>query len=290
MDIQNLSAFICVSQQHSFSKAAEQLFITQPAVSKRISTLENELNIRLFDRVGKHIQLTEAGRALLPSALRILAEVDESKRAIGNLNEQVGGRLSIATSHHIGLHRLPPVLRAFTQQYPEVDLDIRFMDSEEACNCVLRGEVELAIATLPEKNWPQLHSQIIWRDPLDIVISNQHPQANLSQMSVAALSKIPAILPSQNTFTRELLEHALGLNQQNLNIAMETNYLETIKMMVSIGLGWSVLPISMLTSDIAIMNIRGIEFERLLGVVNHPQRTLSNAANRLLRELEKHKN
>ncbi len=290
MDIQNLSAFICVSEQHSFSRAAEQLFITQPAVSKRISALENELNTRLFDRIGKHIQLTEAGRALLPSALRILAEVDESKRAIGNLNEQVGGKLSIATSHHIGLHRLPPVLRAFTQQYPEVDLDIRFMDSEEACNCVLKGEAELAIATLPEKNWPQLRSQTIWRDPLDIVISSQHPQADLSQISVAALSKIPAILPSQNTFTRELLEHALGLNQQNLNIAMETNYLETIKMMVSIGLGWSVLPISMLTNDIAIMNIRGIEFERLLGVVSHPQRTLSNAANRLLRELEKHKN
>lgn len=288
MDIQNLAAFIAVSERNSFSRAAEQLFITQPAVSKRISSLEKELNNRLFDRIGKSVQLTQAGKALLPSALRILAELEDSKRAIGNLNEKVAGKLSIATSHHIGLHRLPPVLRAFTRHYSDVDLDIRFMDSEEACNCVLKGEVELAIATLPESNWPKLDTQMIWRDPLDIVISAQHPQANPGLISVEQLSKIPAILPSQNTFTRELLEQALGLNHQNLNIAMETNYLETIKMMVSIGLGWSVLPVSMITSDIAIMNIQNIEFERLLGVVSHQHRTLSNAAKMLMLELKKH--
>ena len=292
MDILNLTAFISVSEQRSFSKAAEHLFITQPAVSKRISALEKELNTHLFDRIGKKVQLTEAGRALLPCALRILAELEESRRAIANLDEKVSGKLSIATSHHIGLHRLPPILRTFTRQYTDVDLDIRFMDSEEACSCVLRGEVELAIATLPEKTWPKLQSQVIWHDPLDIVISAQHPQASASQITVAQLSKIPAILPSQNTFTRVLLENALGQNdlgrdQQNLNIAMETNYLETIKMMVSIGLGWSVLPVSMISNDIRIMNVNGIEFERLLGVVCHQQRTLSNAAKMLMLELEK---
>jgi len=290
MDIQNLSAFIAVSEQKSFSRAAEQLFLTQPAVSKRISALETELNTQLFDRIGRRVQLTEAGRALLPSALRILAELEESKRAIGNLSQRVDGRLSIATSHHIGLHRLPPVLRSFTHRFPEVDLDIRFMDSEEACHLVLKGEVELAIATLPENEWENLHSQIIWHDPLDIMISASQHRAGMPPMPVSELSQMPAILPSKNTFTRLLLEQALGLNEQNLKIAMETNYLETIKMMVSIGLGWSVLPISMLSDDIARLNVAGVEFERLLGVVSHQQRTLSNAAKMLLDELEKEKN
>ncbi|VAW64594.1 Cys regulon transcriptional activator CysB [hydrothermal vent metagenome] len=289
MDIQNLSAFIAVNERRSFSRAAEQLFITQPAVSKRISALESELNTPLFDRIGKTIRLTAAGQALLPSALRILAELDESKRAIANLNDNVSGKLSIATSHHIGLHRLPPVLRSFTHKYPEVDLDIRFMDSEEACHCVLRGEVELATATLPEQNWKHLDYQTIWHDPLDIVISKQHPDAGSATVNIKQLSKIPAILPSKNTFTRLLLEQALDLNEQNLNIAMETNYLETIKMMVSIGLGWSVLPVSMLSGDISPLNIQGIEFERLLGVVSHRQRTLSNAARMLIVELENNK-
>ena len=289
MDIQNLSAFIAVSSTGSFSRAAELLFITQPAVSKRIASLESELNAHLFDRIGKKILLTEAGYALLPSAQRILAELDESKRAIGNLNNKVSGHLKIATSHHIGLHRLPPVLRAFTTDYPSVDMDIRFMDSEEACHCVLKGEVELAIATLPEHEWKHLHHQIIWRDPLDIVISSQHPNARTANFSVKKLQKLPAILPAKNTFTRVLLEQALGLNEQNLNIAMETNYLETIKMMVSIGLGWSVLPVSMFSSDIVKMDIAGVEFERLLGVVSHQHRTLSNAAKMLMIELERYR-
>ena len=289
MDIQNLSAFIAVSNAGSFSRAAELLFITQPAVSKRIASLESELNTHLFDRIGKKILLTEAGYALLPSAQRILAELDESKRAIGNLNNKVSGHLKIATSHHIGLHRLPPVLRAFTTDYPSVDIDIRFMDSEEACHCVLKGEVELAIATLPEQEWKHLHHQTIWRDPLDIVISSQHTNPATANFSVKNLQKLPAILPSKNTFTRLLLEQALGLNEQNLNIAMETNYLETIKMMVSIGLGWSVLPVSMLSSDIVKMDIDGVEFERLLGVVSHQHRTPSNAAKMLMIELERHR-
>ncbi len=289
MDIQNLSAFIAVSDTGSFSRAAERLFITQPAVSKRISSLESELNTHLFDRIGKKVLLTEAGHALLPSAQRILAELDDSKRAIGNLNEKVSGHLKIATSHHIGLHRLPPVLRAFTTDYPAVDIDIRFMDSEEACQSVLKGEVELAIATLPDHEWKHLQHQTIWHDPLDIVISSQHPNVHTAKLSVNKLRKLPAILPAKNTFTRLLLEKALGLNEQNLNIAMETNYLETIKMMVSIGLGWSVLPVSMLSSDIARMDIEGVEFERLLGVVSHQQRTLSNAAKMLMIELEKHR-
>lgn len=257
MDIQALSAFVAVSDSHSFSRAAEQLFITQPAVSKRISALENQLNCRLFDRIGKTVQLTEAGRALLPSAQRILAELEESRRAIGNLNQQVDGTLKLATSHHIGLHRLPPVLREFTTLYPEVDLDIRFMDSEEACSSVLKGEVELAIATLPERDWQHLISQTIWHDPLDIVISAQHPAARQLNLSIDTLRSLPAILPARNTFTRVLLEQALGLNEQNLNIALETNYLETIKMMVSIGLGWSVLPVSMLSADISRLDIQG---------------------------------
>ncbi len=286
MDIQNLTAFIAVSELESFSRAAEQLHLTQPAVSKRISALEDELDSPLFDRIGRRVQLTQAGQALLPSAQRILAELEESKRAIGNLSQQISGRLKIATSHHIGLHRLPPVLRAYKSQFPEVDLDIRFMDSEEACSAVLRGDVEIAIATLPDQQWPQLQSEVIWHDPLGIVVSVQHPEAGQSRVSVDRLRSLPAILPSRNTFTRVLLEQALGLNEQNMNIAMETNYLETIKMMVSIGLGWSVLPLSMLNEEICRLDIDGIHFERLLGVVTHQQRTLSNAAKKLMLELQ----
>lgn len=286
MDIQNLQAFISVSEIGSFSKAAEKLFITQPAVSKRISALEHELNIALFDRIGKKVQLTEAGMAMLPSAKRILAELEESRRVISNLSGKVGGPLRLGTSHHIGLHRLPPVLRAYTANYPDVDLDIHFMDSEDACESVLKGDLELAISTLPEKPMENLTTNIVWHDPLGIVISKDHPLNGRKNITIDELLDHPTILPSQSTFTRGLMEKAINLDNRKLKIAMETNYLETIKMMVSIGLGWSVLPLSMLSDDICHIEIKSVHMERQLGVAFHSERTLSNAAKKLLLELQ----
>jgi len=287
MDIQNLQAFINVSETGSFSKAAEKLFITQPAVSKRISALEQELNATLFDRIGKKVKLTEAGLALLPSTKRILAELEESRRVISNLSGTIGGRLRLGTSHHIGLHRLPPVLRTYTAQYPDVDLDIQFMDSEAACEAVLKGDLELAIATLPEQAEDNLSTQVIWHDPLGIVISKNHILAQHKQIDINQLIEHAAILPSQSTFTRGLMEKALKIDSRKMKIAMESNYLETIKMMVSIGLGWSVLPVSMLDKDLQTITIKGIKMERLLGIVYHSERTLSNAGKMLLDILQR---
>src|SRR5690606_18373415 len=148
MDLANLSAFIAIAEAGSFSEAAERLHLTQPAVSKRIAGLEQQLGVRLFDRLGREVSLTEAGRALLPRARQVLNVLDDTRRALSNLNGDVGGRLTLATSHHIGLHRLPPLLRAFTRTHPQVALDIRFLDSEVAYEEVLHGRTELAVITL----------------------------------------------------------------------------------------------------------------------------------------------
>ena len=119
MDIAALKAFIAVADSGSFSLAAEQLFLTQPAISKRVSALENELEARLFDRIGRSVSLTEAGQALLPRARNILLNLEDSVRALSNLSGEVHGTLRFGTSHHIGLRRLPPVLKAFVQAYPD---------------------------------------------------------------------------------------------------------------------------------------------------------------------------
>ena len=148
MDTANLQAFLAVADTGSFSRAAEQLHLTQPAVSKRIAMLEQQLDARLFDRIGRHVSLTEAGLALQPRAQQVLSLMNDTRRALSNLSSEVSGRLSIATSHHIGLHRLPPVLREFTRRHPQVSFDIQFLDSEVAYDKVLHGEIELAVITL----------------------------------------------------------------------------------------------------------------------------------------------
>ncbi len=149
MDIASLQAFIAVAEHQSFSRAAEHLYLTQPAVSKRIAQLEVDLGVALFDRIGRRISLTQAGQALLPRARRLLNDAREIRRTLADLSGEISGRLLMGTSHHIGLHRLPGPLKHFTHSYPDVELDIRFMDSEAACHAVEIGDLELAIATLP---------------------------------------------------------------------------------------------------------------------------------------------
>lgn len=278
MDIPNLYAFVAVAETASFSDASEQLFVTQPAISKRVSALERELEVKLFDRIGRRVTLTEAGSALLTRARTILQQVEDSKRAIKNLSGHVAGKLSIGTSHHIGLHRLPPVLRAFTHAYPDVELDLHFMDSEEACVAIEHGELELAIVTLPLQPAKVLHTIEVWHDPLDIVVNQTHPLLKSNKITPKQLSKYAAILPTKGTYTRQIFEHAMSKHKLELKVGLSTNYLETIKMMVSVGLGWSVLPRSMLNEELQTLQIEGIKIERELGIVCHSGHTLSNAA------------
>lgn len=281
MDMQNIRAFLMVHQTGSFSRAAENLFITQPAVSKRVAALEHSLDIALFDRIGKSVQLTEAGAALIPGYQRIIDELDESQRIISNLRDKTSGQLSLATSHHIGLHRLPPVLRQYAKHYPDVDLQLQFMDSELACEQVLHGDIELAIVTLPSEPDARLALQLVWFDPMHCVVASDHALASNKQLTLKQLLKEPSVLPSSNTYTRGLINAALGLDEHT-NILMETNYMETIKVMVATGLGWGVVPDSMLDDSLRVIELKNVTMSRELGVVFHKSRTRSSAANALL--------
>ncbi|MBI5041370.1 MAG: LysR family transcriptional regulator [Gammaproteobacteria bacterium] len=278
MDTANLRAFVEIADTRSFSVAAAHLHLTQPAMSKRIAALESTFGTRLFDRIGRSINLTEAGQALLPRARRILADLDDSRRALSNLSGHIGGTLRLGTSHHIGLHRLPPGLRAFVTRYPEVELDLHFMDSEAACRAVETGHLELAIVTLPPEARPSLELIPIWDDPLAVVCAPDHPLAHRRRVQLANLAEHPAILPATSTYMRQIAEqafHALGLS---LRSSLSTNYLETIKMLVSVGLGWSLLPQTMVDAQLRALPVRELRLQRTLGAVHHRERTLSNAA------------
>ena len=287
METANLRAFVQVALTRSFSAAARELHLTQPAVSKRIATLETQLSARLFDRIGRRVRLTEAGATLLPRARRILSELRASTRAIRNLDGRVQGPMLIGTSHHVGLHKLPPVLSAYTRGYPQVELDIRFLDSEVIVQEVERGELELGIATLPETPPEGVVTTPVWRDELVIATSAEHPLAGLKCVDAAMLSRHRAILPGRGTYTRRIIEKAVAPLGATLKISLETNYLETIKMMVSVGLGWSILPRQMLDADFSTMRLRDTDMFRVLGVVRHGGFTLSNAARAMLETISR---
>jgi len=278
MDSQNLKAFLLVAETGSFSMAAHKLHLTQPAISKRVAQLEEQLNAPLFDRIGRTISTTEAGKALLPHARAVLLELQAAQQSVRDLAGEVQGNLRLATSHHIGLHRLPPVLSFFSKAYPAVRLDIDFMDSEQAYELTLRGEVELAVVTLAPTPVDNIVARPIWPDPLDFMVQQGHELAQRKQLDLRELSRHPAILPGLNTYTGQIVKSLFDRRSLKMQIAISTNYLETIRMMASVGLGWTVLPRSMLDTSLSILPIRDARLTRTLGAVHHESRSLSRAA------------
>lgn len=278
MDTDSLKAFIAVADAHSFSLAAEKLHLTQPAVSKRIAALEHKLQHAVFDRLGREVLLTEAGAHLLPRAQSILRSIEDAERSIKELSGEVSGTLRVATSHHIGLHYMPPVLRKFVTNHPQVQMQFEFLDSEQAHERVSRGDCELAVVTLAPRLESPLVGEPLWPDPLSFVVSPRHVLSEESKMELDVLSRYPAILPDLNTYTGRLVNKCFVDAGLKLQLNMATNYLETIKVMVAAGLGWSVLPKTMIDENLSGLAVREVVLERQLGVVTHAKRTLSNAA------------
>ena len=290
MDISNYTSFIAVAEHGTFSKAADALFITQPALSKRIAQLENQLGSQLFDRIGKRIKLNAAGIALLPIAERILQDIKESQRVIENLSGNISGHLSLVTSHHIGLRRLPDVLKKYAEDYPQVRLDLAFMDSENACQKIEKGDYELGVVTLPLSPSKRLKVTPLWSDPLTIAVALDHPLVKIAgdkTITLNQLAKYSAILPAVGTYTRTVIEDPIIKKHGSLDVILETNYLETISMMVSIGLGWSALPRAMLDDSLVEIRVKGLEIERTLGIVQHTSRSISNAGQAFVDSLYK---
>ena len=160
------------------------------------------------------------------------------------------------------------------------------MDSEQACDAVLAGSLEMAVVTLPPDPDARLETQMLWPDPLDVIVGLAHPLAQRQQVSLTELAKHPAVLPDEQTYTHRIIRTALQRVNTTLHVRLATNYLETIKMLVSIGLGWSVLPRSMVDAEILSLQVPGLHMQRELGIVRHRGRATSAAANEFARTAE----
>lgn len=278
MDTQHLYAFVAIAEHGSFSAAAERLHLTQPAISKRIALLEEQLKASLFDRIGRQVALTQAGQLLLSKAKLILGEVAATQRAIADLQGDIQGKLSIATSHHVGLHYLPPYLRDFSKRYPQVKLDLHFLDSEQAYHEILQGRFDIAIITLALQQDARLQSETLWHDQLHFVVAPTHALATQPNLQLADLSRYSTIMPDTSTYTTQLIKNLFDRQQLPLNIGMVSNHLDTIKMLLSIGLGWGVLPRRIIDNQLHTLDVEHAPIMRPLGYIHHSQRTLNNAA------------
>lgn len=281
MNLAAFEAFVKVMETGSISLAADQLFITQPAVTKRIHSLEGYFGVKLFESAGRGVQATHAAHSLLPKVKNWLNELGDIQHTLSYEQSQVQGRLKIGTSHHIGLHHLAEPLKKFVQQFPQVILDVHFVDSEQAYEQVLAGELELAFLTLPPEGDERLNYVTIWNDPLIFVTAPFHPLAQQNHLNLEDLIEYPSLLPAANTYTSQITLAAFEEKNLKPKISMSNNPLESIRMLVSIGLGWSVLPQTLLNADLIQLDLN-VRMHRQLGMVWHPARTQSKAAKELI--------
>ena len=282
MDIQTIETFIAVAKHRSFSQAAKHLLISQPAVSKRIASLEKHFDTRVLDRFGNRVALTEAGQIILKYGRKISFDLHSCRQEIANLDSSAKGELSIATSHHIAHHYFAKTLSLYQTQFPETVLNFLFLASEDAFQSVLDGEVEIALTTLSPT--PIHHVRVVkaWDDPMKIVVASQSNADSQSKtVNSKSIGDKAALLPAKSTFTRQLIDQTLGNRLQGVSVK-EVNNLETIKLLVAAGLGWSVLPNMMITKgELKVLDER-LTVPRQLGIICHEDRSLSNAAKRFV--------
>lgn len=290
MDFYQLNYFKKTAELQSIGQAAKELSVTQPAVSKQIKALEEELGQRLFDRIGKRVFLTRAGELLYSYTERILAAIGEAKTAIRDLSQTCSGDLVIGLSDHIGLHRLPAVLKAYIDTFPEVNLKLRCHRSETVIEMVRKNLLDLGVVTLP-KSGDNLILLPIWKDPMSLVVYRGHPLEGRVTVRLQDIAGYDLILPERGTTTRAIIDSLFSQRRLSPRVAMEVAYLETIKVFVKVGLGVSIIPDTAVEEEVKAGSLHRLplvdaEFSRDLGVVYLREKFLSRAAREFLAILE----
>ncbi len=279
MNIELLKTFVAVKRYSNITQAAQFLGLTQPAISKRIATLEQQLNCQLFYRIGSGLVPTQAGKILSPASDDILNLIDNTIADIRSLGDTLSGNLEIACSHHIGLYQLPKVLAQFKKALPAVKLHFHFTESEDAYLQAYNGVVDLALLTLPEKSDGQVIQQLLWTDEMEIMIAASHPLIQSNQQNNSqALLEVPAIFTDDTDFTRLRLEQKFSNYKLNKSNDFGANNLELIRMLIEAEQGWGVLPTSMRNNKLKSIQLKKMNFSRPLGYAYHKQRHPNKAA------------
>lgn len=241
IDIQKIETFLATAENLSISETARQLHLSQPAVSHQIKSLEQELTATLFIRSNTGLQLTEAGRLLLPWARRLMHDTNDLKEMMASLHGDIVGELRIACSTTGGKYILPQLAARFSQQYPGIHVRILACGPEQTALNLLDGEAHLGVLST-EVDDTSLESQRFFRDVITLIVPSNHRWAFRKRVEPSELLEEPIIMREETSGTRrvvltELAKHDISLD--DLNVFMELGNAEAIVRTVAAGYGIS---------------------------------------------------
>jgi len=248
MELRDLRYFVAVAQHGNFSRAAEQLAVSQPALSEQVRKLEDELGAALFQRTSRGATLTDAGEAFLPRARAVLAEADAAADSVRMVTSGVAGTLTLGFIDSAALALLPPLIRRFTERYPNVKLRLRELGTQQQLEALAGGAIDVGIVRGPVRG-EGVSGRRLATEPLLIALPTNHPLARQSAIALADLRDEGFVTyPAERHagLYDEMLRlcHAAGFEPR---IVQEANEISTICAIVAAGLGVAVVPSSATT-------------------------------------------
>jgi DNA-binding transcriptional LysR family regulator len=265
-----LVVFRAVAEQRSFRKAADELYLTQPAVSLQIKALEEDLGVQLFDRAGAHIALTAAGSVLLDYAQQVHSLLDQAEDSIAALAGEHAGQLALGASTTIAQYVLPRLLGEFTREHPRVLPTLVSGNTEHIVAAVESHRIALGFIEGPAQSRDVATSPFLI-DELVLIVPAAHEWAERASIPAADLASAPLLVRERGSGTRRVLELALerhGLRRKSLRIVMELDSTEAIKSAVEAGLGvgfisrWAIAKDARLGSAFKIVEVEGLRVRR----------------------------
>lgn len=241
MELFQLQSFQAVASLGGFTRAAEAMHLTQPAVTRQIASLEKELHTRLFDRLGKTVKLTTAGEALLKYAESIMRLEKEAKQAISDIGSGAAGRLTLGASSTIATYVLPSILKRYHSEFPKIEIAVHTGISAQVLEMVLSNVVDIGLVTSVAKD-DTLQSLDLGDYDTCVVTPPEHPLAFRESISAADLANSPLILMESGTNLRTYVDRLLNAAGVEEQVTMELDNVEAIKRMIEAGLGISMLP------------------------------------------------
>lgn len=285
MELFPLKVFLSVATEKSFSRAAEKMLRTQPAISLAVQRLETELQERLIDRSGKELILTDAGRIVLDYARRFENLQTEMETALTELRDNSAGRLIIGANESTSLYLLQHIVN-YRRLYPKVKVQVRRSLSSKIPTQLIDGDLELGLLSY-DPNDDRLQSMVIYRDRLCFVVSPQHRFANRQSVSITELEMETFIAHNVLSPFREVVLRAFQKHKVTLNMDVEMPTVETIRLMVQRNEGVAFLPKMCVEQELQQdllrqVKIEEIDVDRNIRLAYPARRALSHAAKALL--------
>ncbi|MBI2908529.1 MAG: LysR family transcriptional regulator [Chloroflexi bacterium] len=290
MNLNQLLYFFAVARTGNFSRASEELGVSQPAVYKSVKSLENTCGIKLLERQGKGMVLTKAGRSLYECAEEIAALENVAERVVAAEKEPMVGHISIATGTNVGCYLLPNILSKWMSEHPRVTLTIIHGEHDQMESLLLRERVDFVLGS-GERWAPGLQSELIFSDALVVAAAAGHPLESAGFIPLKQLNRELFIVPLKGSASREELNLIQSQYGVRFRIAMEVNRHDMIKHLCAKGIGIGVLPRAIITEEVkrgemCILNVEGFPRSRRCFLVQRRGSVLSAEMRSLLASVQ----